>query len=161
MNRRLWFLVAAVALGLIMASNARWQSPRATAIEPSTADTPSPSRTGPEAGPAADPAHAPAPAPTPVPVPTPAQPATPGESAPPAPGADYVWVDGHWVWHDHERKFEWEPGYWRRLAPVFIADGTVRQDTSPRVLLRVEHFTHAPQQGVFGEGLLQERHLGL
>lgn len=138
MNRRLWFLVAAVALGLIMASNARWHAPRGAAVEPSPADTPTP----------ALPAQ-------------PVTPVTPGEAAPPAPGADYVWVDGHWAWHDHERKFEWEPGYWRRQAPVFIAHGIDRQAPASPALLRVEHLAHAPEQRFLGEGLLQERHLGL
>ncbi len=36
-------------------------------------------------------------------------PAPKPETVPPSPGPDYVWVGGHWVWHNG---WEWQPGYW-------------------------------------------------
>jgi WXXGXW repeat (2 copies) len=53
--------------------------------------------------------------------PPPAPPPTLQETVPPAPGSNYVWVEGRWVWRAAKKKFEWQPGYWQPTPPVFIA----------------------------------------
>ncbi|MCE5327437.1 MAG: hypothetical protein LLG01_13600 [Planctomycetaceae bacterium] len=40
----------------------------------------------------------------------PPPPTTPPETAPPAPGPDYAWVNGYWDWNGEQ--YVWVPGYW-------------------------------------------------
>ncbi len=44
------------------------------------------------------------------------------ERVPPAPGRDYEWVKGRWVWHQNVREYEWERGRWERPARVGRTD---------------------------------------
>ncbi len=44
------------------------------------------------------------------------------ERVPPAPGRDYTWINGRWVWHQPVRAYEWEAGRWERPARVGRTD---------------------------------------
>ena len=34
------------------------------------------------------------------------------ETSGPPPFAGAVWVNGFWVWHGHDRRWEWRRGFW-------------------------------------------------
>lgn len=40
------------------------------------------------------------------------------EVVPPAPGAGYVWIQGHWLWHNDLNDYRWVPGRWEHAEPV-------------------------------------------
>lgn len=54
------------------------------------------------------------------------------EQSGPAPGTEYVWIRGHWIWNGAEWRwrrghwevrragFEWIPGHWRRRADGWV-----------------------------------------
>ncbi len=31
---------------------------------------------------------------------------------PQPPASDYVWIDGHWLWHKPYNRYVWKDGYW-------------------------------------------------
>ncbi len=44
------------------------------------------------------------------------------EVIPPAPGAGYVWIQGHWLWHDNLNDYRWVPGRWEHVASTAPAN---------------------------------------